>query len=73
MTFSQRIAADKVILGTKPRCFEVLSVKKSLRKTGTGRHVNMFAAFLHVSADFMRSTSTTVMSLLILLCKAGAV
>jgi Co/Zn/Cd efflux system component len=38
----------------------------SNRKQGDGRAVNMFTALLHVSADFLRSTSTVVMSLLIL-------
>jgi len=39
---------------------------KSNKKTGGARHVNMFSALLHVGADFLRSTSTLVMSLLIL-------
>merc|ERR1712157_37677 len=38
----------------------------SNRKEGDGRAVNMFTALVHVSADFLRSTSTVVMSLLIL-------
>jgi len=40
---------------------------KSNKKTGSAKEVNMFAAFLHVSADCLRSTSTLIMSLLILL------
>lgn len=36
------------------------------KKQGEVRAVNMFTALLHVSADFLRSTSTVVMSLLIL-------
>merc|ERR1712007_350498 len=40
---------------------------KSHQKTGSAKHVNMFSAFLHVSADCLRSTSTLVMSLLILI------
>jgi len=40
---------------------------ESNKRNGEARHVNMFTALLHVSADCMRSTSTTVMSLLILL------
>jgi len=39
---------------------------ESNKKNGEARHVNMFTALLHVSADCMRSTSTTVMSILIL-------
>eukprot|EP00931_Biecheleriopsis_adriatica_P020926 TRINITY_DN13840_c0_g1_i1.p1 TRINITY_DN13840_c0_g1~~TRINITY_DN13840_c0_g1_i1.p1 ORF type:complete len:291 (+),score=64.18 TRINITY_DN13840_c0_g1_i1:80-952(+) len=38
----------------------------SNKKNGEARHVNMFTALLHVAADSMRSTSTTVMSILIL-------
>merc|ERR1719230_157244 len=44
----------------------LLAFHSSNKKTGSGRHVNMFSALLHVSADFLRSTSTFVMSLLIL-------
>merc|ERR1711933_79310 len=40
---------------------------KSNQRTGSARSVNMFSALLHVGADFLRSTSTLVMSLLILL------
>jgi len=36
------------------------------KKQGEVRAVNMFTALLHVGADFLRSTSTVVMSLLIL-------
>lgn len=43
-----------------------------LRKTGSGKSVNMFSAFLHVSADFLRSSTTLVMSLMILLCKVDS-
>jgi divalent metal cation (Fe/Co/Zn/Cd) transporter len=39
---------------------------ESNKKNGEARHVNMFTALLHVSADCLRSTSTTVMSILIL-------
>jgi Co/Zn/Cd efflux system component len=39
----------------------------SNKKVQSAKHVNMFSALLHVGADFLRSTSTTVMSLLILL------
>merc|ERR1711933_350086 len=39
---------------------------RSNRKQGEVRAVNMFTALLHVGADFLRSTSTVVMSLLIL-------
>eukprot|EP00931_Biecheleriopsis_adriatica_P027269 TRINITY_DN16426_c0_g1_i1.p1 TRINITY_DN16426_c0_g1~~TRINITY_DN16426_c0_g1_i1.p1 ORF type:complete len:355 (+),score=71.50 TRINITY_DN16426_c0_g1_i1:57-1067(+) len=49
--------------------FDLLSLwafHRSNKKTGEGRHLNMFTALLHVGADFLRSTSTTVMSLLIL-------
>lgn len=42
------------------------------RKTGSVKSVNMFSALLHVSADFLRSTSTLIMSLLILLCKVDS-
>merc|ERR1712066_853311 len=44
----------------------LLAFHSSNKKTGSGKHVNMFSALLHVSADFLRSTSTFVMSLLIL-------
>jgi Co/Zn/Cd efflux system component len=40
---------------------------KSNQKTQSVKQVNMFSALLHVGADFLRSISTTVMSLLILL------
>merc|ERR1712032_1143041 len=40
---------------------------KSNKATNSGKQVNMFSAFLHVSADCIRSTSTLVMSLLILI------
>lgn len=39
---------------------------RSNRKQGEVRAVNMFTALLHVAADFLRSTSTVIMSLLIL-------
>ena len=39
---------------------------KSHKKTGSGKHVNMFSAFLHVSADFLRAGTTLVLSILIL-------
>ena len=45
---------------------------QALRKTGSGKSVNMFSAFLHVRADFLRSTTTLVMSLMILLCKVDS-
>merc|ERR1712187_381769 len=38
----------------------------SNRKQGELRAVNMLTALLHVGADFLRSTSTVIMSLLIL-------
>lgn len=38
----------------------------SNKKNGEARHVNMFTALLHVAADCLRSTATTVMSILIL-------
>jgi Co/Zn/Cd efflux system component len=40
---------------------------KSNQKTQSVKQVNMFSALLHVGADFLRSISTTAMSLLILL------
>merc|ERR1712014_250998 len=49
--------------------FDVISLCAfylSNRKQGEVRAVNMFTALLHVGADFLRSTSTMVMSLLIL-------
>lgn len=49
--------------------FDLLSLwafHRSNKKTGEARHLNMLTALLHVGADFLRSTSTTVMSLLIL-------
>jgi len=39
---------------------------------GSTRSVNMFSALLHVGADFLRSTSTMVMSLVILLAKVDS-
>mmetsp|Transcript_23310 Transcript_23310/g.62266 ORF Transcript_23310/g.62266 Transcript_23310/m.62266 type:complete len:214 (+) Transcript_23310:432-1073(+) len=42
------------------------SFYRSNKKTGSARQVNMFSALLHVGADFMRSVSTTFMSVLIL-------
>merc|ERR1712217_353065 len=39
---------------------------KSNKGTGGPRAVNMFTALLHVGADFLRSTSTVIMSYLIL-------
>merc|ERR1712048_1013786 len=39
---------------------------QSHKKTGTGAALNMFTALLHCGADCLRSTSTTVMSVLIL-------
>jgi len=47
--------------------FCLLAFYRSHKKTGGARAVNMFSALLHVGADCLRSTSTTVMSLLILL------
>lgn len=45
----------------------MFSFSRSKRKSeGEARPVNMFTALLHVAADFLRSTSTIVMSLLIL-------
>lgn len=38
----------------------------SNKQNGEARHVNMFTALLHVSADCLRSISTLIMSLLIL-------
>jgi len=40
---------------------------KSNQKTRSVKHVNMFSALLHVGADFLRSMSTLVMSMLILI------
>jgi len=40
---------------------------KSNQRAHSVKQVNMFSALLHVGADFLRSTSTMVMSLLILL------
>ena len=45
---------------------EFQSFSPFLRRTGSGRSVNIFSAFLHVSADFLRSSATLVMSLIIL-------
>lgn len=45
----------------------LLAFYRSNKINGEARHVNMFTALLHVGADCMRSTSTMVMSLLILL------
>jgi len=39
---------------------------RSNKRQESVKAVNMFSAFLHVGADFLRSTSTTVMSLVIL-------
>lgn len=50
----------------------LLEFYKSNKKTGSGKSVNMFSAFLHVSADFLRSSTTLVMSLMILLCKVDS-
>eukprot|EP00931_Biecheleriopsis_adriatica_P017493 TRINITY_DN12537_c0_g1_i1.p1 TRINITY_DN12537_c0_g1~~TRINITY_DN12537_c0_g1_i1.p1 ORF type:complete len:296 (+),score=36.40 TRINITY_DN12537_c0_g1_i1:78-965(+) len=49
--------------------FDLLSLwsfHKANKKTGEVRHLNMFTALMHVGADFLRSCSTTVMSVLIL-------
>jgi divalent metal cation (Fe/Co/Zn/Cd) transporter len=49
--------------------FDIISLWfffQSHRKMGTGRALNMFTALLHCGADCLRSTSTTVMSVLIL-------
>jgi divalent metal cation (Fe/Co/Zn/Cd) transporter len=40
---------------------------KSNQRQESIKAVNMFSAFLHVGADFLRSTSTTIMSLIILI------
>jgi len=45
----------------------IVEFYKSNQKTGSVKQVNMFSAFIHVSADLLRSTSTLVMSLLILI------
>jgi Co/Zn/Cd efflux system component len=45
----------------------IVEFYKSNQKTGSIKQVNMFSAFLHVGADALRSTSTLVMSLLILI------
>jgi len=45
----------------------IVAFHRSNKKTGDVRQVNMFSALLHVGADFLRSGSTCVMSLLILL------
>jgi len=45
----------------------IVEFYKSNQKTGSVKQVNMFSAFLHVSADALRSTSTLIMSLLILI------
>lgn len=42
------------------------SFRRSERKGSGGRAMNMLTALLHVGADFLRSVSTVVMSLLIL-------
>jgi len=44
----------------------LISFHKSNKKTGSVRHVNMLSALLHVGADCLRSVSTLIMSLLIL-------
>ncbi|CAL1162812.1 unnamed protein product [Cladocopium goreaui] len=41
---------------------------KSHKQTGSGKHANMFSAFLHVGADFLRAFTALVLSLLILIC-----
>jgi len=49
--------------------FDLISLwafARSHRKSGSGRQMNMWTALLHVGADLMRSTSTFVMSMLIL-------
>merc|ERR1711933_49192 len=45
----------------------IVAFHRSNKKTGDVRQVNMFSALLHVGADSLRSGSTCVMSLLILL------
>jgi Co/Zn/Cd efflux system component len=45
----------------------MVEIHKSNQKAHSVKQVNMFSALLHVGADFLRSTSTIVMSLLILL------
>jgi Co/Zn/Cd efflux system component len=50
--------------------FDVLAMLAfygSHKRRGEGTQVNMYVAFLHVAADLVRSTSTLVMSLMILL------
>merc|ERR1719401_504492 len=50
--------------------FDVISVwyfRRSAKKSKDARPVNMLTAFLHVGADLLRSASTVIMSLLILL------
>mmetsp|Transcript_75243 Transcript_75243/g.232670 ORF Transcript_75243/g.232670 Transcript_75243/m.232670 type:complete len:312 (-) Transcript_75243:424-1359(-) len=44
----------------------LIAFYRSSRESGSARHVNMFSALLQVGADFLRSTSTLIMSLLIL-------
>jgi len=39
---------------------------QSSKSSATGRSVNMFSALLHVGADFLRASSTLVMSILII-------
>jgi hypothetical protein len=39
---------------------------KSSKSSATGRSVNMFSALLHVGADFLRASSTLIMSIIIL-------
>merc|ERR1711897_62671 len=49
--------------------FDIISLWfffQSHKKTGSGRALNMFTALLHCGADFLRSSSTTVTSVLIL-------
>lgn len=41
---------------------------KSHKQTGSGKHANMFSAFLHVGADILRAFTALVLSLLILIC-----
>jgi Co/Zn/Cd efflux system component len=45
----------------------IVEFYRSNRKVQSAKQVNMFSALLHVGADFLRSISTTAMSLLILL------
>eukprot|EP00928_Gymnodinium_smaydae_P053054 TRINITY_DN37133_c0_g1_i2.p1 TRINITY_DN37133_c0_g1~~TRINITY_DN37133_c0_g1_i2.p1 ORF type:complete len:209 (+),score=16.52 TRINITY_DN37133_c0_g1_i2:280-906(+) len=50
--------------------FDLISLyafRESKKQSGSERHINMYTALLHVGADFLRSSSTLIMSLLILL------